>query len=105
MKNTYKLLGLMVVLAVMGFTMMSCVTGTTIGGAADPHGLFTGSGAGLAVSDDAQEIAQYTIWLGWFDAGYAEYAEAVKKAEASGKKITSVVTWYYIFTRVTAYAK
>ena len=105
MRNLLKPFGIIVLVAIIGFSMMSCVTMTSIGGAVGAHGFFTGNGGAAALNDGAQEIASYSVWLGLFDTGYADYAEAVKQAEASGKKITSATKWYYIFNKVTAYAK
>jgi hypothetical protein len=84
--------------------MTACTMVTTIGGTADPHGLFGGFSA-AGVVNDGNEIGSYMVILGLFDSGYADYAEAVKKAEAQGKKVATKQTWYYLATKTTAYAK
>jgi hypothetical protein len=105
MKNFGKLFGIIALVAVM-VTVTGCVTATTIGGTADPHGLFSGGGAAEAVSAGATEIASYTVILGAFDSGYADYAATVKAAAAEGKKITTVTKniLNFVFT-ITAYAE
>jgi len=106
MKNLFKLLGIIAIVAMIGFTMVSCATGTTIGGAGGPHGFFTGNGAANALTSGSQVIASYSVILGWFDSGFDTYAAAVKQAEDAGKKVTSVTTWYFGFlTKTTAYAR
>ena len=82
-----------------------CVLQTTIGGTADHHGLFGGYSAADHTTGDSKEIASYTVILGLFDAGHADYAAKVKAAEAQGKKITSKSTWFILVTKTTAYAK
>ena len=52
------LLVLVVMLAAF-FTMIGCVTTSSINGTAGFHGLFSGGGAKAAVTDGAQEIASY----------------------------------------------
>jgi len=105
MKNKFKILGIIALVAVM-VTVTGCVTGTSIGGTADGHGLFSGGGAKTAVTEGATEIASYSVILGLFDSGYAQYASAVKAAEAQGKQVFSVTTQYLgIFATITAYAK
>ena len=86
-------------------SVTGCVTATTIGGTGDPHGLFSGGGAAEAVTADATEIASYSVILGIVDAGYADYATAVKAAEAEGKKITTTTKWLLFLNKVTAYAQ
>jgi hypothetical protein len=102
MKNIIKLLGIIAVVAIVGFTMASCVTGSSIGGTADGHGLFS---QGSVVAEGGTEIASYSVILGLFDSGYADYAAKVKAAEAEGKQITTVTTFLFILNKVTAYAK
>jgi hypothetical protein len=104
MKNLLKIFGIIAMVAVM-VTVTGCVTNTSIGGTADPHGFFTGDSAGSVMMEGAQLIADYSIILGLFDSGYAHFAEKVKAAEAEGKKITTKTTWYFVFTKVSAYAK
>ncbi|MDR1841275.1 MAG: hypothetical protein LBQ86_05050 [Holophagales bacterium] len=82
-----------------------CVVQTTIGGTADRHGLFTGYPAASNTTGDSTEIASYTVVLGLFDAGHAEYAAKVKAAEAQGKKITTKTMWFILVNKTTAYAK
>jgi len=106
MKNLFKLIGIIAVIAIVGISMASCVSATSIGGAGGPHGFFTGNGAGSTLTEGYTEIASYTVILGAFDSGYADYATAVKAAADSGKKIVSTNTWYLGFaTKVTAFAK
>ncbi len=105
MKNLFKILGLIVFVAVIGFSVASCATASSIGGTSDPHGLFTGGKSASVLTDGAAEIASYSVILGIVDSGYAAYDAAVKAAEASGKKVTSVTKWYVVMTKTTAYAK
>ena len=104
MKNLLKPFGIIVIVAIIGLSMGSCATATTIGGAAGGHGFFTGNGAATALTEGAEEIASYSIILGIVDSGYAEYAAAVKQAEAAGKQIVSVTKWLLFLNKVTAYA-
>ena len=103
MKNLFKLLGIIAVVAIIGFTMASCATNSSIGGADGPHGFFTGSGVSKEVV--GQEIASYSVILNLIDAGFPAYASAVKQAEDSGKKVTAVTKWYVFLTKTTAYAR
>jgi hypothetical protein len=106
MKNFSKLLGIIALLAVIGFSVTGCVTASSIGGTGDGHGLFSGGAARTAVTEGATEIASYSVILMLFDAGYADYAAKVKSAENAGKKITTTTTWYFgIFSKITAYAR
>jgi hypothetical protein len=82
-----------------------CVTATSIGGTADGHGLFGGYPAARHATSDGSEIASYTVVLGLFDARHADYAEAVKKARAQGKTITTKTMWFILATKTTAYAQ
>ena len=104
MKNFGKLFGIIALVAVMGL-VTGCVTATTIGGTGDGHGLFSGGKAAAAVTDGASEIASYSVILGIVDSGYPEYAEAVKAAQAEGKKITTTTKWLLFLNKVTAYAQ
>jgi hypothetical protein len=105
MKNLFKTLGIIALIAMIGLSAVSCVTATSIGGTADQHGLLSGGGAKAAVAEGATEIASYTSLFYLFDAGYADYAKKVKEAEASGKKITSTTTFILIGFKFTAYAR
>jgi hypothetical protein len=105
MKNFLKLLGIIAVVAVVGFTMTGCVHVSSIGGTGDPHGLFSGGGAKSEVTAGAQEIASYSVILNLFDSGYADYVAAVKAAEAEGKLVTTTTTWLVFLSKVTAYAQ
>ena len=105
MKNAVKILSLIAIIAISGLTMTGCVTGSTIGGSAGGHGLIHGNAAKSAVSDGAREIASYTVILGLFDSGYAEFASAVKQAQAQGRMVTTTTTWLFVLTRYTAYAQ
>jgi hypothetical protein len=105
MKNLFKTLGIIALVAMIGISSVSCVTGTSIGGTADQHGLFSGGGAKAAVTEGATEIASYSNILFLFDSGYADYAQKVKEAIAAGKKVTSTQTFILIGFKFTAYAK
>ena len=102
MKSFTKLLGIIVLVAIMG-VFAGCATQSSIGGTNDPHG-FLISGA-RAASEDRTEIASYSVVLGLFSAGYSEYVAAVEAAIAQGKQISSVTRYYYFFFKTTAYAK
>jgi hypothetical protein len=80
----------------------SCATGSSIGGTSDMHGLISEA---TVVAEGATEIASYSVIIGLLDAGYTEYAAAVKKAEAEGKKVTTVTKWLVFLTKTTAYAQ
>ncbi|MCL2209411.1 MAG: hypothetical protein FWC19_04635 [Treponema sp.] len=97
----FMLLGI-IALAVIMVSFTGCMTGSSIGGTADAHGLFSQAGA---ASVGGMEIASYTVWFGLVDSGYTEYAAIVKDAEAAGRKITSITKFYFVFTRTTAYAE
>ncbi|MDR2304164.1 MAG: hypothetical protein LBE10_06220 [Treponema sp.] len=105
MKKSSSLLVIAVLVAAMVLPLAGCVTASSIGGTSDAHGLFSGGGAKAAVTDGAQEIASYSTILGIVDSGYAEYAAAVKAAEASGKQITTTTTFLFVLVKTTAYAK
>ena len=90
------------VLLLVGFLFASCATASSVGGVSGPHGLFTGNGAASNVV--GTEIASYSVILGIVDSGYADYVTAVKAAEASGKKITSVTKNMIFLVKTTAYA-
>ena len=47
----------------------------------------------------------YTVILGLVDSGFEDYVAKVKKAEASGKKITSTTTSYILVSKTTAFAR
>ncbi len=104
MKNLFKVLGIIALTAVIGFSVMSCATASSIGGTADRHGLFTGNKA-VASMEQGTKIASYSVILDIVDTGYAAYDAAVKAAEAQGKQIYSVTKWYVVLTKTTAYAK
>jgi hypothetical protein len=97
------LVGMFSIVLAFGLILGGCATASSIGGTADIHGLFA-SGANV-VTENAQEIASYKVILGIVDSGYAEYADAVKEAEAAGKKITTVTKWLFVLTSTTAYAQ
>jgi len=101
MKNLYKFIGIIALAAVI-VSMSGCAVLTTTGGTGDPHGIFTFS---ETASKDATEVASYTVVLGLFDIGYAEYDTKVKDAVNRGRKVTSVTKFYYFFTTTTAYAR
>lgn len=104
MKNVFKVFAMVALVAILGFSVMSCVTSTTIGAGSGPHGLFTGNGGSATAIEGATEIASYNVILGIVDSGYAEYAAAVKAAEASGKQVISTTTFLFVLNKVTAYA-
>jgi len=105
MKNLFKTLGIIALIAMIGLSSVSCVIGTALGGTSDTHGLFSGGGAKTAVTEGATEIASYMSLLMLFDTGYADYVKKVKEAEAAGKKITSTQTFIFIGFKTTAYAR
>jgi hypothetical protein len=95
--------GLLALMLVLGFMVVSCATASSIGGTADTHGLISKA---KVVSEGAEELASYGVILGLVDSGYAEYAATVQEAEASGKKIATVTKAYLgFYIKVTAYAK
>jgi len=100
MKNFVKIFGIIALIAVM-VSVTGCVTNSTIGGTADSHGLFSSA----KVVADGEEIASYSVILGLFTSGYANYATAVRAAESSGRQITSTTTWLVILRKTTAFAK
>jgi len=103
MKNKFKILGIIALVAVMGFSFAGCQTASSIGGTADTHGLLSQANA---AAQGGVEIASYSVIFGLFDAGYTAYANAVKSAEDAGKKISTVTTWYFGIVTVTkAYAR
>jgi hypothetical protein len=103
MKNL-KFFGIIALVAVM-VSVTGCVTSTSIGASAGPHGFFTGNGQGAIIAEGATEIASYSVILGLFDSGYADFAAKVKAAEAEGKQITTKTTFMIFSNKVTAYAK
>jgi predicted small secreted protein len=98
-----KIIAGMLALALLAFgtVLAGCATVSSIGGTADIHGLISDAPA----AETGPEIASYSVILGLLDAGYEEYAQAVKEAEASGRKISTVTRWYVIMTTTTAYAQ
>jgi hypothetical protein len=97
--------GIAILMVVIGIVATSCVTSSAVGGAVGPHGIFSGSGAKVIVTDGAQEIASYSTILNLVDRGYDDYAAKVKEAEAAGKQVISTITFYFVMTKTTAYAK
>ncbi|MCL2380446.1 MAG: hypothetical protein FWC64_02500 [Treponema sp.] len=102
MKNLIKLFGIIALVAIIGFSMTSCMTVSSIGGTVDAHGLISGASA---AAEGATEIASFNVFLGLFTAGYAEYAAAVRAAIDQGSQISSITTWFIFFTRTTAFAR
>ena len=105
MKNILKPFGIIAVVAIIGFTVASCATASSVGGASGPHGFLNGNGSATTLTDGAQEIASYSVILGIIDSGYAEYATTVKAAEAAGRSVTSVTKWMLFSVKTTAYAE
>ncbi|MDR2136094.1 MAG: hypothetical protein LBO76_05710 [Treponema sp.] len=101
-KGKFIAFGMVAVTLAFGLLLGSCATASSIGGTSDPHGLISQA---TVVSDDATEIASYSVILGIVDSGYDQYAAAVKEAEAAGKKIRTVTKFYFVFTKTTAYTK
>jgi hypothetical protein len=95
------LFGMLAVMLTFGLSLAGCATSSSIGGTSDPHGLVSKAN----VVSDGDEIASYSVILGLFDSGYEEYAATVRRAEASGKKITTVTTFLFVMSKVRAYAK
>ena len=84
-------------------THPSCATTTSIGGTSGPHGLFGGNSSANLLTAGAQEIGSYSVILGLVDSGYAEFAAAVRQAEADGRTVVSVTRSFIFLTRVTAF--
>jgi hypothetical protein len=101
MKN-FRLLGIIALVAIM-VSVSGCAILSSVGGTAEPHGLFV-SGA-KNVAEGATEIASYSVILMIVDTGYADYLTAVKAAEAEGKKITAITNWMVFLTKAAAYAQ
>jgi len=72
MKNLFKTLMIIAIVAMIAFSATSCVTSTTIGGASGPHGFLAGGSALAAATEGYTEIASYKVLFGYFDSGYAE---------------------------------
>jgi hypothetical protein len=104
MKNLLKPFGIIVLVAIIGFTMAGCATASSTG-TSGPYGFFSGNGNASMLTAGAQVIASYTVIMGLFDTGYPTYLAAVRQAEASGMEVTSVVKSYGVFLKITAYAK
>ena len=103
MKNISKTFGIVAVLVVL-LLLGSCTTMTSIGGTTDPQGLIAFTAADAA-TEGATEIASYMVIMGLVTTGYDEYAAAVRQAVAAGRQVSSVTTWYFIFSRTTAFAR
>ena len=101
MKSLYKFIGIIAFTAII-VSVSGCAIFTTTGDTGEIHGIFTYS---ETASKDATEIASYTVVLGWFDIGYAEYDAKVKEAVNRGRKITSVTRHYFVFSTTTAYER
>ena len=105
MKNQFKMFGIIAIVAIIGFSMASCATASSVGGASGPHGIISGNGSASTLTGNAQEIASYSVILGIIDSNYAEYVQAVKSAEAAGRSVTSVTKWMLFTVKTTAYAE
>ena len=104
MKNI-RFLGIIVLAAVM-VSFASCATAANMGGGyphSDPQGFLTSAGSAVEAVGGT-EIASYSIILGLFTSGYAEYVAAVRAAEAEGATISTVSTFLLFLTKTTAYA-
>lgn len=104
MKKLVNFFGIIALVAVM-VTISGCATSSSIGGTRDPHGIISGNGAARITTQGATEIATYTVIMGLVDSGYDEYSATVKAAEAQGRQIITVKKWYFVMTKVTAYAR
>ena len=104
MKNNFKLLGIIALVAVM-VSVSGCAVMSTVGGSTDMHGFFSSSPRNVSSAVGGTEIASYSVILGLFDSGYADYATKVKAAEDAGRKITTVTTWLVFIVKTTAYAR
>jgi hypothetical protein len=100
-KKKMVMFSVLLAVGIITASFTSCATYSSVGGTADAHGLFSGA---KAAANGATEIASYTVILGLVDSGYDSYVAAVKQAEASGKVVTSVTTWYLFINKVRAYA-
>jgi hypothetical protein len=105
MKNQFKMFGIIAVVAIIGFSMASCATASSVGGVSGPHGLISGNGSASTLTSGAQEIASYSVILGIIDSNYAEYVQAVKSAVEAGQKVTSVTKNLIFTVKTTAYAE
>jgi hypothetical protein len=106
MKNLFKVFVIVAVVAVIGFSTVSCAVLSTSGASTEVHGLFSANAnSALAVADAGEPIAEYTNILFLIDSGYEDYSVAVKAALDSGKEVYTVLTSYYFINKVTAYAK
>ena len=105
LKRYFEMKKIFLLMLFAAFTMTGCVTLSTVGSTSDPHGLFGSAATKKAVTSDATEVASYTVILGLVDSGYEDYVAKVKKAEASGKKITSTTTSYILVSKTTAFAR
>jgi hypothetical protein len=94
---------LAIALVAVMVSVSSCAMLSSFGGTAELHGVFTFGNA--PATEGYTEIGSYTVILGLFDAGYAEYAAKVKQAEAARRQITTVTKYYFVLTTTTAYAK
>jgi hypothetical protein len=103
MKNLFKLLAIIAVVASIGLSMTSCATLSTYGGTGDQHGMISSLWVTNEVIKDAEKIADFMVIMGLFDVKFEDYAKQVRAAELAGKKVVSVTKWYYVLTITTAY--
>ena len=107
MKNFTKIVGLIALVAISGFSLAGCMTTSSHGGTVEPHGLISGilPATAEAATQGATEIASFMVILNLINSGYEEYAQAVRAAVAQGRQVSSVTRNFIIFTRTTAYAR
>ena len=106
MKNFTKIVGLIALVAISGFSLVGCMT-TSQGGTAEPHGIISGllPATMEATTGGATEIARFMVILNLINSGYEEYAQAVRAAVAQGRQISSVTRNFFFVSITTAYAR
>jgi hypothetical protein len=105
MKNLFKTLMIIALIAMISLSAISCATASAASGAIGVHGLISGGKNSKLLTEGFTEIASYSTILFLVDTGYDEYAKKVREAQAAGKKISSIVTNYFVMYKTTAYAK
>jgi hypothetical protein len=97
MKNSRRLLGVLVLALVLCMTFASCATYSHINGIRTPLGGFTSA----KVNDSRKVIAEYFVILGLVTSGYEEFL-----AQTKGKNIDIIdVNYLGFFQRVQAVSR
>jgi hypothetical protein len=73
MKNILKVFAMVALVAILGFSVMSCATVATVDGLPTPFGSFTFA---KAMDFRGPVIAEYTVLLGLITQGYEEFVAA-----------------------------